>query len=115
MAWFDARRPVGVGTDRSRRRQRPDGRRFRPRASAHLGKGLFLGIEFVRDPATAEPFPDDTPIGTLIGHRALDNGLLTRFDPTWIALGPPLIISESEVDQMIAILDRSIAQVLETL
>lgn len=77
------------------------------------GKGLFLGIEFVRDPATAEPFPADTPIGTLIGQRALDNGLLTRFDPTWIALGPPLIISESQIDQIIAILDRSIAEALE--
>jgi adenosylmethionine-8-amino-7-oxononanoate aminotransferase len=76
------------------------------------GKGLFLGIEFVRDPATKERFPADTPIGTLIGRRALENGLLTRFDPTWIALGPPLVVTESDIDQILAVLDRSILQTL---
>ena len=35
------------------------------------GKGMFLGIEFVRDPVTKEKFPDDIPIATLIGKRAL--------------------------------------------
>jgi adenosylmethionine-8-amino-7-oxononanoate aminotransferase len=75
------------------------------------GKGLFLGIEFVRDPATKEQFP--IPIGTLIGRRCLENGLITRFDPHWLALGPPLIVTEDDIDEILAILDRSIGQVLE--
>jgi adenosylmethionine-8-amino-7-oxononanoate aminotransferase len=79
------------------------------------GKGLFLGIEFVKDPTTKQRFPADTPIGTLIGRRALENGLLTRFDPNWLALGPPLVISAAEIDQILEILERSIGQVLETL
>lgn len=74
------------------------------------GKGLLLGVEFVRDTATKQPFDD--PIGTLIGHRALQNGLLTRYDPTWIGLGPPLILTDDQADEIVAILDRSIAQVL---
>lgn len=74
------------------------------------GKGLFLGIEFVRDPATRERFAP--PIGTRIGRRALENGLLTRFDPHWLALGPPLVIGPAEVDEIVEILDRSIAEVL---
>src|SRR3954470_8497910 len=44
------------------------------------GKGLFLGIEFVRDPETRAPFPPEIPVGTLIGRRAMANGLITRFD-----------------------------------
>jgi len=76
------------------------------------GKGLFLGVEFVKDPATKERFPASTPIGTLIGRQAMKNGLLLRFDPHWIALGPPLVITERDVDEIIEILDRSVAEVL---
>lgn len=76
------------------------------------GKGLFLGIEFVRDPATKERFPADTPIGTLIGRRALENGLITRFDPHWLAMGPPLVVSADEIDAMLAILDRSVQETI---
>lgn len=77
------------------------------------GRGLFLGIEFVRDPETKEQFCQELAIGTLIGRRALENGLLTRFDPHWIALGPPLILTEGQADEIVTILDRSVAEVLE--
>lgn len=77
------------------------------------GKGLFLGVELVRDPATRERW--DIPLGTLIGRRALANGLLFRFDPHWIAFGPPLIVTEQDVDQILSILDRSFAEVLAEL
>ena len=78
------------------------------------GKGLFLGVEFVRDRTSKERFPADVAIGTRIGRRALENGLLTRFDPNWLALGPPLVVTESEVGQILALLDRGIGEVLET-
>lgn len=74
------------------------------------GKGLFLGVELVRDPATKQRW--DIPLGTLIGRRALANGLLFRFDPHWIAFGPPLIVTERDVDQILAIVDRTFAEVL---
>jgi adenosylmethionine-8-amino-7-oxononanoate aminotransferase len=76
------------------------------------GKGLFLGIEFVQDVATKRKFPLDRPIGQLIGRRALENGLLTRFDPTWMAFGPPLIVNTREVDQILTILEKSMSEVL---
>ncbi len=76
------------------------------------GKGLFLGVELVRDPATKERF--SPPLGQLIGRRALENGLLFRFDPHWIAFGPPLVITEEDIDRIVTILDRTIAEVLET-
>jgi hypothetical protein len=36
-----------------------------------------------------EPFLDG--FGVKVGRQALDHGLLCRFDPNWIAFGPPLI------------------------
>jgi adenosylmethionine-8-amino-7-oxononanoate aminotransferase len=79
------------------------------------GKGLFLGIEFVKDRATKGRFPANTPIGQLIGRRALDSGLLTRFDPHWMAFGPPLVVTPADVDQILAILEQSMAGVFATL
>ncbi len=74
------------------------------------GKGLFQGIEFVRNPATKERFPD--AIGVKVGRRALENGLLTRFDPHWMAFGPALVSTGEQIDEMVAILDRSLGEVL---
>jgi len=70
------------------------------------GKGLLLGIEFVRNPATKEQF--DRDFGVAVGKRALANGLLLRYDPHWIAIAPPLIIERSEIDLAVDILAESI-------
>jgi adenosylmethionine-8-amino-7-oxononanoate aminotransferase len=78
------------------------------------GKGLFQGIEFVKDRQTKERFPDGVSLGTRIGRRALANGLLFRFDPHWIAFGPPLVVTAGEIDELLAILDRSIGEALES-
>jgi adenosylmethionine-8-amino-7-oxononanoate aminotransferase len=79
------------------------------------GKGLFQGIEFVRDPATKERFPAELAFGVRVGRRALEHGLLCRFDPHWLAFGPPLISTSEQIDEMVAILDRSLAEVLAEL
>lgn len=74
------------------------------------GKGLFLGVEFVRDLKTKERFTNS--FGVRVGRRALENGLLCRFDPHWIAVGPPLEITAEQVEEIVAILDRSMGEVL---
>jgi adenosylmethionine-8-amino-7-oxononanoate aminotransferase len=76
------------------------------------GKGLFQGIEFVRDPATKERFPANVAFGVRVGKRALENGLLCRFDPHWIAFGPPLISTADQIEEMVSILDQSIGEVI---
>ncbi len=50
-----------------------------------------------------------------VGRQALANGLLTRFDPHWLALGPPLVATEKDIDEIVTILDQSIGQVLTEL
>jgi adenosylmethionine-8-amino-7-oxononanoate aminotransferase len=76
------------------------------------GKGLLMGIEFVKDLKTKERFPANPGIGVQIGKRALANGLLCRFDPHWLAFGPALIVNNEQLDEMLALLDRSMGEVL---
>jgi adenosylmethionine-8-amino-7-oxononanoate aminotransferase len=75
------------------------------------GKGLFQAIEFVRDTTTKERFPDS--FGVRVGRRALENGLLCRFDPHWIAFGPALTVTTGQLDEMVAVLDQSLGEVLD--
>ncbi len=77
------------------------------------GRGLMQCIELVTDPQTKQQF--DPAIGIDIGRRALKNGLICRFDPHWIALGPALTVTAEEIDQMLAILEQSIVEVLSEL
>jgi len=77
------------------------------------GKGLLQGIEWVRNPATKERFAANLNFGIRVGRRALKNGLLCRFDPNWLAFGPALICTSEQIDEMLAILDRSLGEVLD--
>jgi adenosylmethionine-8-amino-7-oxononanoate aminotransferase len=79
------------------------------------GRGLLQGIEFVRNPKTKEPFPQDVAFGLRVGRRALDNGLLCRFDPHWLAFGPPLVTTSEQIDEMVELLDQSICDALAAL
>jgi adenosylmethionine-8-amino-7-oxononanoate aminotransferase len=74
------------------------------------GAGLLQGVEFVSDPATKGRMAGD--FGVRVGRRALANGLLCRFDPHWLAFGPPLVVTEAELDAMLGVLDRSLGEVL---
>ncbi len=76
------------------------------------GKGLLQGIEFVQEVATKKPFPAEAAFGVRVGRRALANGLLCRFDPNWLAFGPPLVSTAEQIDEMVELLDRSIGEAL---
>jgi adenosylmethionine-8-amino-7-oxononanoate aminotransferase len=77
------------------------------------GKGLFMGIEFVQDCKTKQQFAPGVNFGLRVGKRALHNGLLCRFDPHWLAFGPPLVSTAEQIDEMLAVLERSLEEVLE--
>lgn len=79
------------------------------------GKGLLQGIEFVQDVATKKQFPQEMGFGVRVGKRALANGLLCRFDPHWLAFGPPLVVTSEQVEEMLAVLDKSIDEALATI
>lgn len=79
------------------------------------GKGLLIGIEFARDPATKERFPPEAQFGLRLGRRAQEKGLILRADPDWVALAPPLIVEEEDARAMVDILTESAAEVLRGL
>lgn len=83
------------------------------------GMGLLLGIEFVSDAKTREPFPSDMNIASRVYDAALRRGVLTypiqgcvdgiRGDH--ILLAPPFTISSEEIHLLARVLHDSIDEV----
>lgn len=84
------------------------------------GLGLFLGIEFVRDPETRAPFADALRFSKRVEAAALDHGLVTlgakgcvdRTSGDHMLLAPPLILTEAQADQIAAGLRAACEDVL---
>ena len=83
------------------------------------GLGLLLGIEFVHDRTTKEPFPVDWKVGKRIGDATLERGLVSYpgsgtvdgVSGDHLLYAPPLTITPDQVDELIAILDDSLSAV----
>ena len=73
------------------------------------GKGVLLGVEFVKDTNSMEPFPE---LGAALKITALENGVILRVDPSWFAVAPPLIAEEKDLDEMCGLIEKSIADAL---
>lgn len=83
------------------------GRYLRPRLAALVekhgilreirGRGILLGVEFNRP-----------GIGKELKRIALANGLIMRVDADWFAVAPALIATESEIDELLDLIDRSL-------
>lgn len=74
------------------------------------GKGILLGVELVKDAKTNQPFPE---LGHALKKTALENGLIMRIDPSWFAVAPALIAEESDLDEMIELIEKSLRQALD--
>jgi 4-aminobutyrate aminotransferase len=75
------------------------------------GKGLMIGIEFVKDQSTKEPA---TQFVSDVIHEAFQNGLLLLpCGLSTIRFMPPLMIPKSIADEALVILERAIQTVLE--
>jgi adenosylmethionine-8-amino-7-oxononanoate aminotransferase len=73
------------------------------------GKGLLLGVELVKNTRTLEPFPE---LGLALKKTALKNGIILRIDPSWFAVSPALISTETELDEMCGLIEKSFAEAL---
>jgi adenosylmethionine-8-amino-7-oxononanoate aminotransferase len=74
------------------------------------GLGLLTAVEFVRDKATKERFPEEEGFCSRVMDLALEEGLILRQVEDIIEFCPPLIITKSEIDEMVEITDRAITQ-----
>jgi len=71
------------------------------------GLGLMLGIEFVRDRASREPYPE---LVERLVQRAFERGLLLLgAGPSSLRLAPPLVIDDYDVDTGLRILGECLA------
>ncbi|HET6194163.1 MAG TPA: aspartate aminotransferase family protein [Acetobacteraceae bacterium] len=70
--------------------------------------GLMAGIELVRDKPTKAPFDAKAGVGAHFEERALAHGLIMRGRGEQLVLAPPLIITETEIDDMLARLARAL-------
>jgi 4-aminobutyrate aminotransferase-like enzyme len=68
------------------------------------GKGLLIGLDLVKDRRTKEPLGTETT--EEIFRRALERGLLVMGYFSRVRINPPLILSESEAKDGVAILDE---------
>ncbi len=64
------------------------------------GMGLMGGVELVADKPTKRPFPPKLFVGTRASALVQDEGLITRTIGDTLAVCPPLIITEAEIDEM---------------
>jgi len=78
------------------------------------GVGLVGALELVRDKTSKEPFDPALGVGSLTYELAQEEGLIVRAIGDVLAICPPLIISDDEIDQLFdrvgAALDRTAAE-----
>jgi len=80
------------------------------------GLGLVAGIELVRDRGTKELFDASTGAARRVWLEALERGVIVRpLQGDVLAMCPPFVISEEQIDQMVLALDESIASVARQL
>jgi 4-aminobutyrate--pyruvate transaminase len=65
------------------------------------GKGLLAGIELVHDESTGEAFDPAFQVGSYCAERAEEHGLILRAIGDTISFCPPLIINQSEIEELI--------------
>ena len=76
------------------------------------GRGLLIAIEFIRDAETREPM--DEFVQQVVAE-CLKNGLsinIRRHGGSLIRMGPPLTVSDAEIDEAMHILDQAIGAVV---
>ena len=80
------------------------------------GRGLLVGIELVQDRDSREPFPRAARITEAVVRAARDRGVLVYsgtgnangVDGDTILLGPPFVVTDAELERIVAVLGESI-------
>lgn len=81
------------------------------------GVGLMGAIEFVADRERKTRFDPALKVGARVSKAARDRGLIARAMPHGDILGfaPPLVITKSEVDELVSIAESAVRSVMDQL
>jgi adenosylmethionine-8-amino-7-oxononanoate aminotransferase len=82
------------------------------------GRGMFLGLEFVADRATREPLDPSLRMHLRLKANAMGEGLicypagntLDGGQGDHVLLAPPFILTEAQLDELVAKLQRAVAR-----
>jgi 4-aminobutyrate--pyruvate transaminase len=74
------------------------------------GVGLIAGVELVKDKATRAPFDPVGTVGAAFQARAQAHGLIVRSVGDTVALCPPLIITEAEIDEVLRRFEKALSE-----
>ncbi len=81
------------------------------------GKGLLMALELVKDRKTKEPFEPELYVNHMLTDHAFANGLIiyprrpiNGLSGDHVMIAPPLSITRSEIDKLLDLLDRALAQ-----
>lgn len=77
------------------------------------GLGLIAGVEIVADKTTKAPFPADRQFSQRMMDALLAKGLYTRVLFDTIAICPPLIVTDTQIDRIVDIIKRTLPEVLD--
>ncbi len=84
---------------------------------SHVGDirqcGLAAGIELVEDRDAGTPYPWEQKIGIRVCQEARKRGVFSRPLGNTIVIFPPLVVSDSELDMLLRVLQESIRVVTE--
>jgi adenosylmethionine-8-amino-7-oxononanoate aminotransferase len=96
-----------------------EGLRAHPTVGDIRGKGLMRGIEFVKDKGTKEPLDPQFMFYLKLAHAALERGLFIESSGgcdrgragDMMMFGPPFIITEAQIDDMVGVFDETLTAV----
>jgi len=73
------------------------------------GRGALRGVELVKNTKSMEPFNE---LGLALKKTSLKNGLIMRINPNWFAVAPALIAEQSDIDEMVSLIEKSLQEAL---
>jgi len=76
------------------------------------GSHFMMALEFVQDRESKEMFAEEVKIGHRVSQAAQARGLIVRPLGNMVILSPPLILSEEQIGEIVAILRDSIESVI---
>jgi len=79
------------------------------------GSHFMIGIEFVKDKVTKEPFKPEDMIGSKVAEAAQRLGLIARPLGNILIMSPPLVLTEEQIAEIADILRQSIMEVSASL
>jgi L-2,4-diaminobutyrate transaminase len=86
-----------------------------PLAGEVRGEGLIAAVELVADRATGRPFPPEARVAPRLHELLLEEGLICRALGDALAFSPPLVITESELEEALRRFTRGLERLAEAL